>query len=282
MKKPFGILVQYLCPQHALSRFAGWMANNRWPWLKNYLIRDFIKRYSVDLRLATRESVEDYINFNDFFTRHLKPELRPFVQEKNELGCPVDGRVSQLGKIDRERLFQAKGFQYDLTSLLGGDKEQALPYHDGSFATLYLAPQDYHRVHMPFAGTLKETIYIPGDLFSVNNQTTHHVPRLFSRNERLVCFFDTEIGPMAVILVGAMIVGSINTVWPQHPINRKKISKQSFTDNPIYLERGQELGHFKLGSTVIILFGQDKVEWTPLLKADTDVKFGQLLGLTKR
>jgi phosphatidylserine decarboxylase len=260
---------QYLIPQHALTRFAGWVAECRWPWLKNRLIYWFIKRYSVDMSAALIESPEAYSNFNSFFTRQLKPELRPIVAGNHQLASPSDSSISQIGKIHHHTLVQAKGFDFDLLSLLGGKKEIADLFYDGSFATLYLSPKDYHRVHMPFSGKLRETIYIPGQLFSVNNQTAASVPKLFARNERLVCLFDTAAGPMAVIMVGAMIVGSINTVW------------QNNTDKEVHLNKGEELGHFKLGSTVILLFAKNKIDWAPGLQKDTIVHMGQLLGILK-
>ncbi|HEX2549132.1 MAG TPA: archaetidylserine decarboxylase, partial [Gammaproteobacteria bacterium] len=259
MQKKLKILIQYIVPQHLLSRFAGFIAEARIRWLKNLLIRWFMKRYQVDLSLARLESVEDYPNFNSFFIRQLKPELRPLVEGNKNIACPVDGAVSQMGKIHKDVLFQAKGFYYHLNELLGGGENHAKTFFDGDFATFYLAPKDYHRVHMPLAGELRETIYIPGKLFSVNQATVANVPQLFSQNERLVCVFETSFGPMAVIMVGAMIVGSIKTVWPlnSHP---DRIVKK-FYENMVRLEKGAEMGYFKLGSTVIVLFPKDLVAW---------------------
>jgi phosphatidylserine decarboxylase len=275
MQKFLSVLPQYLVPQHWYTRFFGWLAKRRASCVKNWMINTFIRRYQVDMSAAILEKPEDYPTFNSFFTRYLKPELRPIVQGSNQIACPVDGTVSQLGKIEKNLLLQAKGFYFDLMGLLGGNSETAKPFENGNFATLYLSPKDYHRIHMPLSGNLQETIYIPGKLFSVNQQTAEAVPRLFAKNERLVCLFDTEIGPMAVILVGAMIVGSMHTVWNDNP-RTNIISRQ--TPTSIQLKRGDELGYFQLGSTVIVLFGENKMTWAPDLNAGTSVKMGQLLG----
>lgn len=277
-KVKFSILLQHLVPQHGLSRLAGWIANNRWHWLKTKLINDFIRRYQVDLSIATLEKVDDYPNFNSFFTRRLKPAYRPIVQGSQQIASPVDGCVSQAGKIRQYSLFQAKGHTYHLNDLLGGKTALAQHFLDGEFATLYLAPKDYHRVHMPLRGTLTETIYIPGKLFSVNLQTTEQVSQLFSRNERLVCLFDTETGPMAVILVGAMLVSGIETVWQPNFYTRTLLQKTF--EKGINLEKGAELGHFKMGSTVILLFPKNTMKWIAELKEETAVKMGSLIGQT--
>lgn len=272
--KPY-IFFQHFVPQHALSRFAGWMANCRWHWLKTFLIKDFIRRYKVDLSLAVGEKVDDYPNFNSFFTRQLKSQYRPITQDQTQIACPVDGCVSQVGKIQQQTLFQAKGHQFNLNDLVGNEK-LAQAFYDGSFATLYLAPKDYHRVHMPLTGKLTETIYIPGKLFSVNKLTAESVPQLFSRNERLVCLFSTEVGPIAVILVGAMIVGKIGTVW-EPDYSAKTFQQKNFADG-VTLEKGAELGHFELGSTVILLFPKNTMEWNTDLKAESIVTMGSAMG----
>lgn len=255
------IILQHLAPQHLLSRAAGILGNSRCVKFKNFFIQWFISRFRVDMSTAVEENPKNYASFNDFFTRLLKRELRPIVAGKNEIACPVDGCVSQIGKIDKNAIFQAKGFNFDLSALVGS-AENAKQFIDGAFATFYLAPKDYHRVHMPLAGKCTDIIYIPGKLFSVNQHTTRHVPNLFSRNERIVCLFETEFGPMAVILVGAMIVGSIN-------ISCKKGD---------FLQKGDEVGYFKMGSTVIVLFGKDKANWMPSLKEYSVVKMGALIG----
>lgn len=277
MQNKFKIILQYLAPQHALSWLSGILCNCHWRWWKNWQINLLIKRYGADLRTAKLEHIDDYPTFNSFFTRTLKPELRPLVQGNNQIACPVDGTISQIGKIQHELLFQAKGFYFNLTALMGGSETHANAFVAGNYATLYLAPQDYHRVHMPLTGTLRETIYIPGKLFSVNQLTTQHIPQLFSRNERLVCLFDTAVGPMAVILVGAMLVSSIQTVWSEKEVYAKTIKNTRYP-NPIQIERGAELGHFKMGSTVIVLFAKDVVKWSEPLQPTMVVKMGQLLG----
>lgn len=269
------IFLQYCVPQHALSRLAGLLSNCRWRWFKNWAIRRFIRIYQIDIKLAVSENIEDYPTFNSFFTRHLKPELRPITQDPNQIACPADGFVSQVGHLQQNTLLQAKGKYFDLNTLVGAP-ESAKAFQNGEFATIYLSPKDYHRVHMPLAGKLKKTIYIPGQLFSVNQATTHHVPNLFTRNERLVCLFETEIGPMAVILVGAMLVGNINTVWESNIIS-KKVETKTY-QNPIELARGAEMGHFKMGSTVIVLFSNDKVTWSSELQENTQVCMGQAIG----
>lgn len=277
MKNKLKILLQYLAPQRFLSWLSGALCECQWRWWKNWQINFLIKRYGADLKSAKLERLEDYPTFNSFFTRLLKPELRPIVQGPNQLACPVDGCVSQIGEIQNDLLFQAKGFYFNLTTLLGGSELLARKFFGGQFATLYLAPKDYHRVHMPIRGTLRETIYIPGKLFSVNQLTTQSIPRLFSRNERLVCLFDTAAGPMAVILVGAMLVGSIQTSWSTGSIVSSTV-KSTLYPEPIELERGAELGYFKMGSTVIVLFSKDKAQWSEKLKANSRVLMGQLLG----
>lgn len=275
LKVKLNIALQRFLPQHALSRFAGFIANCRWKWLKNILIRDFIKRYQVDLSIATLENVEDYPNFNSFFTRKLKTQCRPVVEGTNQIASPVDGFVSQAEKIDKETLFQAKGHYFNLVDLLGSI-DLAKHFVNGQFATLYLAPKDYHRVHMPVDGTLLETIYIPGKLFSVNQQTTENVSQLFSRNERLVCIFETPFGLMAVILVGAMLVSGIETVWTLE-LPTKHLSKKTYK-NTIMLKKGEELGHFKMGSTVILLFPDNTMEWAASFKANQHVQMGGFIG----
>jgi phosphatidylserine decarboxylase len=270
------VLRQYCVPQHALSRLAGKIAECRWKWLKNWIIRRFIKQYGVDMSLAQIENIEDYPHFNSFFTRRLKPTARSIVEGPSAIACPVDGSISQIGRIKQESLFQAKGFHFQLRPLLGGVNRWADLFENGYFSTIYLAPKDYHRVHMPLHGSLIEAIYIPGKLFSVNHLTTHSIPALFSRNERLVCVFETKAGPMIIILVGAMLVASINTVW-QSTFNTKTITTYH-PQGPIELERGAELGHFKLGSTVIVLFTKGAIEWNSSLGEDSIVQMGQLLG----
>lgn len=274
--------LQYIIPQHLFSRFIGLFTDTQYPLIKDNLIDWFIKRYQVDMSCALRTDPRAYHSFNDFFTRTLKVDARPFVTRERDIACPVDGVVSQLGLIKEGRIFQAKGFNFTVTELLGGSAERAAPFSNGEFTTLYLSPRDYHRIHMPIDGRLKEMIYIPGKLFSVNPATAASVPRLFARNERVVALFDTKAGPMAIVLVGAMIVASINTVWHGEvtPPKQKAVTSWSYTDDTVY-QRGDEIGHFKLGSTVLVLFGPNAVEWNSRLAAESPVQLGQLLGSLK-
>ena len=282
MKQRLFILSQYLLPHHLLSRLIGCAAECRADWFKNRLIAWFIKRYRVDMSEAQVEEPSAFEHFNAFFTRALKDGVRPLDATPGAILCPADGSVSQLGRIEHGRVFQAKGQSFSAVELLGGDSERASPFMGGEFATIYLSPKDYHRVHMPLAGTLREMVYVPGRLFSVNQSTTENVPELFARNERVVCMFDTERGPMAVVLVGAMIVASIETVWAGL-ITPPKRSLKSFRYDeaaraPIKLDKGAELGRFKLGSTAIVLFAPEQVQWAAGVAANSDVQMGQRLG----
>lgn len=270
----FFALIQYPIPHHLLSRLVGFLAECRIVWLKNALIRAFIKVFEVDMREAAEPDPAAYATFNDFFTRELKPGARPLDEG---LLCPADGNLSQFGPIEADRLLQAKGHRFSVVDLLGGDAEAARRYSGGSYANVYLSPKDYHRVHMPLAGTLTEMVYVPGRLFSVNSATTDHVPNLFARNERLVCHFDTEHGPMAVVLVGAMIVAAIETVWAGQITPLSGQVQRIRFDRPIHLERGEEMGRFKLGSTVVMAFA-GKVDFDSSLAPKGKVSMGQSLG----
>ncbi len=282
LSKRIFIFLQYLLPHHALSRLIGCLANCQRPGIKNPLIRGFIKRYRVDMSLAVRQQPEDYLHFNDFFTRSLVEGARPVDDSNEGIVCPADGAISQLGEIRHGRIFQAKGHDFSLVELLGGDSERAQPFQDGQFATVYLSPRDYHRVHMPLAGTLREMIYVPGKLFSVNQTTAENVSGLFSRNERVVCIFDTEAGPMALVLVGAMIVASIETVWAGEvaPARRRlqTFNYDASASKPISLAKGEEMGRFKLGSTAIVLFGPQVASWRDGLCAGSPVLMGENMG----
>jgi len=282
MKDRLFILSQYLLPHHLLSRLIGCIAECRANWLKNPLITWFVKQYQVDMSQAQVEDPTAYENFNAFFTRALKDGARPLDETAGAVLCPADGAVSQLGAIEHGRLFQAKGHSFSAVELLGGDSERAAPFMGGEFATIYLSPKDYHRVHMPLAGTLKEMVYVPGRLFSVNQTTAENVPELFARNERLVCLFDTERGPMAVVLVGAMIVAAIETVWAGQVAPPARALKTTRYDaaarGPIELAKGAELGRFKLGSTAIVLFGPGQVKWAEHLVAGSAVRMGERLA----
>lgn len=285
MKERLFIASQYLLPHHLLSRLIGCAAECRVGWFKNRLIGWFAKQYQVDMSEAQAEDLTSYQHFNDFFTRALKDGARPLDQTAGAVLCPADGAVSQLGKIEHGRIFQAKGHSFSLVELLGGDSERAAPFMGGDFATIYLSPKDYHRVHMPLAGTLREMVYVPGRLFSVNQTTAENVPELFARNERVVCLFDTERGPMAVVLVGAMIVASIETVWAGLVTPPKRTLKTVRYDEaaraPVMLDKGAELGRFKLGSTAIVLFGAEQISWAEPLAANSAVRMGQRLGLPR-
>jgi phosphatidylserine decarboxylase len=277
MPRQISIYLQHIVPQHLLTAAMGRLAQIQLPWLKNWMINRFIRKYHVDMSAAVIETPEAYPDFNSFFIRQLKPELRPIVTGQQDIASPVDGIIAQIGTIAKNQLFQAKQYYYNLESLLGGDTHLANLFYDGSFATIYLAPRDYHRIHMPLAGKLTQSIYIPGKLFSVNRMTSEIIPELYSRNERLVTIFDTAAGPMAVILVGAMIVGNIQTVWMKHAVKSASMKTDRF-DSGIQLDIGAEIGHFKLGSTVILLFGKDAMKWASPSKLNTPLKFGQLLG----
>ena len=279
MRDRLFILSQYLLPHHLLSRLAGGLANCTWDWVKNPFINWFVKRYQVDMSQAIEQDPTAYASFNDFFTRALLPDARPLDTDQRSILCPADGAISQLGSIEHGRVFQAKGQSFSVLELLGGNAQHADLFQGGQFATVYLSPRDYHRVHMPLSGTLREMIHVPGKLFSVNQLTAGNVPELFARNERVVCLFDTEAGPMAVVLVGAMIVASIETVWAGlvAPPTRQVRSQEYGTSAP-QLERGAEMGRFKLGSTAIVLFGPGHAQWDEKLLAGSLVRMGQKLG----
>lgn len=284
MKATLFIFCQYIIPQKLLSRLAGSLAECTIPWFKNTLIGWFIQRYNVDMSIAQNPDPESYQHFNDFFTRPLADGQRPIDEATDSIVCPADGCISQLGNIKHGRIFQAKGQEYSLQELIGGNETLAAPFKNGQFATVYLSPKDYHRVHMPIAGTLTHMLHIPGDLFSVNETTANNVPRLFSRNERVVCLFETELGPMAVVLVGAMIVASIETPWAGliTPV-KKQVRTWCYpsaanTPDTITLKKGEEMGRFKLGSTAIVLFGNDVMKWSDELKAQSPVMMGQKMG----
>src|SRR6056300_1260836 len=280
------VTLQKLVPQHLLSRVVGRVAESGR--LKKPFIRWFVKRYSVDMSDAQEQDPLAYENFNAFFTRALKAGARPFAEGINDalpILCPADGAISQLGEINEHGLLQAKGRYYTVADLLASNQDAA-DFDGGSFATVYLSPKDYHRVHMPVAGKLTKMSYIPGDWYSVNKQTAEGVPNLFARNERLVCLFDTELGPMAVVLVGAMIVAGIETVWagrvcPGRDRHKDQVTQYEATVPAIEFAAGAEIGRFYLGSTAIVLFGHAAVELIGKLAADSPVRMGQLLGLAR-
>lgn len=274
------IVLQHLLPQHLLSRLVGYLAQCEIPWLKNALIKLFIRHYGVDMSEALQPDPERYANFNAFFTRTLREGARPIATGESEIACPVDGAISQLGRISERRVFQAKGRDYSLDQLLGEDPELSALFANGDFATIYLSPRDYHRVHMPVDGELRQSTYIPGALFSVNHTTAQGVDCLFARNERLVTVFDTPAGPMAVILVGAMIVAGIETVWGGQvtPPVRRMTTQRYPQRETVHLKRGEEMGRFKLGSTVILLFGPQRVAWGEQFAPLRQTRLGEVLG----
>ena len=275
---------QYCLPKHALSRFLGRLAAGEHGSMTTRVITWFIKQYKVDMSEAEREVPSQYSSFNDFFTRALKPGLRPISE--TDLVLPVDGCVSQLGEMKAGRIIQAKGHDYSAFTLLGGDKARAKPFANGHFATIYLAPKDYHRIHMPMDATLREMVYVPGDLFSVNTLTAANVPGLFARNERVSAIFDTEFGPMAMVLVGATIVASIETTWhgtvtpPSNQLDSWDYPTSG--DNVISFKKGDEMGRFKLGSTVVMLFGDEMLShFEPHLEPETVTRLGQPMASLK-
>lgn len=282
LKNKLFIAFQYLIPQHVVSRLVGWFANCKWAFIKNTFITYFVNHFKVDLSEALHSDATHYENFNAFFTRALKTDARPICRDTHSIACPADGTISEIGFIKNDQLLQAKNHYYSLLELVGGDQLRADLFKNGAFATVYLSPKDYHRVHMPITGTLQEMIFIPGKLFSVNAVTANNVPNLFARNERVVCIFNTEYGAMAVILVGAMIVASIETVWAgvvapqQQKIQTTHYSVNKLSD--ITLQKGDELGRFLLGSTAIILFEKEIATWTDDLAYGSAVKMGQAIG----
>jgi len=279
--KPLFIYAQHLVPHHLFSRLTGLFASSEVRWWKNLMIERFIAAYGVDMSEAAESDPRAYSCFNTFFTRALKPGARPLAEAANAVLSPADGVVSALGAIDDDAIFQAKGHAFSLTTLLGGDAATAAPFRSGSFATVYLSPKDYHRVHIPLGGTLKEMIYVPGRLFSVNQTTAENIPGLFARNERAVCLFDTPAGPMAVVLVGAMIVAAIETVWAGRvapSAQGLQVSDYRSAAPPVQLHKGDELGRFLLGSTAIVLFGPGMATWRADLLAGSPVRMGEQIG----
>jgi len=265
---------QYIIPQHSLSKLMFRFARLENVWLKNKFTHWFVKSYQVNLSEAVREKVEDYQHFNDFFTRALKPEARKIGSAN--IVCPVDGAVSQSGEISHATIFQAKNHYYTVSALLGGDY-RADQFESGYFSTIYLSPKDYHRIHMPFDGTLVSMDYIPGDLFSVNKATAEGVDSLFSRNERVVCYFQTQFGLCAFVLVGAIFVGSMQTVWEGqiNPPYQKKVQNFDYTNQNIELKKGEEMGRFNMGSTIVMLMPNQENKLN--LSAGQIVRMGESL-----
>ena len=280
MSEFFAVLLQYLSPKRLLSRLAGWFANRKGGAITSAAIAAFARRYRVDMREAAKPDLLAYESFNDFFTRALRPDARPLAEA--DLVCPVDGAISECGAIAGEQIFQAKGRHYSIRDLLGDDAGLAEKFVNGGFATLYLSPRDYHRVHMPCAGRLVRMIHVPGSLFSVNPLMAREIPRLFARNERVVCVFESEQGPFALVLVGAAIVGSVETVWHGvvTPPHGRRVSLWNYEGNEriVELPQGAEMGRFKLGSTVVALFARPDMCFAPDWMPGKPVRMGEAMG----
>ena len=273
------VALQRILPKQALSRLVAKAAESNLPWLKNALIGLAIKAFNINMDEALTSNLDDYKNFNAFFTRELKPGVRPLDIEIDSIASPADGAISQAGKINKNKILQAKGIDYTAERLLGND-EDAKRYHEGSFATIYLSPRDYHRVHIPIEGKLKRTRYIPGSLFSVNDMTAQALPELFARNERLVCEFESDdAGTFAVIFVGAILVAGIETVWSGFETpGLGAVRDTDFSGQSLNFMKGDEIGRFKFGSTVILLFQNQAANWEDSINANAAVQMGQKIG----
>jgi phosphatidylserine decarboxylase len=278
MPDRFAVLPQYLLPKRGLTVLMGLGASKEGGALTTAVIRWFIGRYGVDMNEAADPDPTHYRTFNAFFTRALKPGVRPLAQA--DLLCPVDGAISQFGALQGDRLLQAKGHDYTTRALVGGDAALAVLFEHGHFATLYLSPKDYHRIHMPCAGRLRRMVHVPGELFSVNPTTARGVPGLFARNERVVCVFDTAFGPFVLALVGATIVGSMATVWHGvvNPPRSGQLREWRYDDSPVELKQGDEMGRFLLGSTVVMLFPRGPLRFNPAWAPGGAVRMGQAMA----
>ena len=278
MSDRLAVLPQYVLPKRALTAYAGMMGRARLGAWTTRTIRNFIRRYGVDMQEAANPDPASYPSFNEFFTRALKPGARPLAPA--DFICPVDGAISQFGAIEHDQIFQAKGHRYSTTALVGGDAALAAHFDNGSFATLYLSPKDYHRIHMPCDGRLTRMIYVPGALFSVNPTTARGVPGLFARNERVVCVFDTANGPFVLVLVGATIVGSMATVWHGvvNPRRTGKLREWQYADKDIQLRKGEEMGRFLLGSTVVMLFPTKTLAFNMAWEPGKSIRLGEKMG----
>ncbi|MEI8163871.1 MAG: archaetidylserine decarboxylase [Betaproteobacteria bacterium] len=278
MSDRLAVLPQYLLPKQALTALAGKFAGARAGGLTTAVIRWFVGRYGVDMGEAVNPDIAAYASFNEFFTRPLKAAARPLADAG--FICPVDGAISQFGAIERDQIFQAKGHRYSTTALVGGDAGLAAQFRDGSFATLYLSPKDYHRIHMPCDGRLLRMIHVPGELFSVNPVTARGVPGLFARNERVVCVFESAGGPFVLALVGATIVGSMATVWHGvvNPPRPGHLREWHYGDQQLRLQQGEEMGRFLLGSTVVMLFPQGALKFNPQWSPQGPIRMGETMG----
>jgi phosphatidylserine decarboxylase len=278
--KYLSFLAQKLVPHHLLSRTTGVLADSSWPWLKNLLIKLFVSYFKVDMSEAVKSDPTAYTSFNEFFTRPLKPAVRPVCQDSDAIISPVDGVVSEVGTADGENILQVKNFSYSLHTLLGDSSSRSQAFRNGRFITLYLSPRDYHRVHAPLTGTLVDSIYVPGKLFSVDAYTVNNLPNLFLRNERLVTVYETAFGRLALVMVGAMIVAGIQSVWRGACYPPGKVTTDSISE-PLRLDKGAEVGRFQLGSTVILLFSSDSLQWLEHISAGDSVRMGQKIGVIK-
>ena len=279
MSERLAVLLQYVLPKQALTRLAGRAASLQAGALTTAVIRRFVRRYRVDMREAADPDIRNYQSFNEFFTRPLKIGARPLA--KADLVCPVDGAISQFGAIARDRILQAKGHHYSTTALVGGDAALAAEFENGHFATIYLSPRDYHRIHMPCTGRLRRMLHVPGALFSVNPATARGVPGLFARNERVVCVFDSPRGPFVMVLVGATIVGSMATVWHGvvNPPRPGRVREWDYTQGEaVLLAQGQEMGRFLLGSTVVLLFPAGPLQFDAAWRPGGAVQLGERMG----
>lgn len=274
----FSVLHQYLLPKQALTEFAGRIAGAQGGSLSPHLIRWFVRKYGVNMSEAQNPDLASYTSFNDFFTRALREGTRPLAD--SDFICPVDGAISQFGAIEHDQVFQAKGHRYSTTALVGGDKALAAQFDHGSFATLYLSPRDYHRIHMPCDGRLMRMVYVPGALFSVNPTTARGVPGLFARNERVVCVFESAFGPFVLVLVGATIVGSMATVWHGvvNPPRGGSVREWHYKDQEIVLKKGEEMGRFLLGSTVVMLFPRGVMAFNPEWTVERAIRLGEAMS----
>lgn len=279
MSKRLPILIQYALPKKALTVLAGKFASTQAGWLTTAVIRWFVKRYQVNMDEAANPNIEAYLSFNDFFTRALKTGARRPMATADFV-CPVDGAISQFGNIQADQIFQAKGHYYSTLALLAGDQTLASQFQNGYFATLYLSPKDYHRIHMPCDGRLKKMTYVPGDLFSVNPITAQGVSGLFARNERVICEFEGKDGTFILILVGATIVGSMATIWHGviNPPRAKTITHWQYSDQHIMLKQGDEMGRFLLGSTVVMLFRENSINFNPDWLPTKPIRLGEAMG----
>ncbi len=277
-KQKFLKALFYVMPHHAVSRVVYFITRLRGPQVP-IMVKWFVQRYGVNMDDAEESEIGYYQTFNEFFTRPLKDNIRPIAPGANTLACPCDGTVSQAGSVRAGAMMQAKGRGYSVLELLGGDKTMAAQFADGRFATIYLAPHDYHRLHMPLNANMIRMIHVPGRLFSVAEWTVAEIPRLFARNERLACYFETSAGPLVMVLVGAINVAAIETVWSGlvTPPRAKKISEYDYSHTRKEIAKGAEMGRFNMGSTVILLTGNN-VEWLPHISPGQPVKMGQLIG----